>query len=235
MWYAALILGFLGSLHCAGMCAPLVMILPLDRTSRFSSILGFLSYALGKTLTYAVLGLAFGWLGKALWLGNFQQGLSVAVGIFMVLTAAVPVLAARMEKVLSPAASGVGRLKQAMGKRLRSKQPADIFSLGMLNGLLPCGLVYMALFGALAQGEVWGSASFMIFFGLGTLPVLGVASMFGMMIPLPWRQRFLHLLPWALAVIGLLFILRGMGLGIPYLSPSEMQLMVKAQADCTLP
>ena len=103
-------------------------------------------------------------------------------------------------------------------------------TIGYLNGLLPCGLVYMAIFGALATGNAWEGSLYMALFGLGTVPLMTTAIYLGNFLTKTIKQRVLKLIPAFVVVIGLLFIIRGLGLGIPYLSPSNMVTVEQASA-----
>ncbi|MGV9012335.1 MAG: sulfite exporter TauE/SafE family protein [Flavobacteriales bacterium] len=101
----------------------------------------------------------------------------------------------------------------------------------MLNGLLPCGLVYIALAAALMQDGPLASAAFMVAFGLGTWPALIAVRLGGSMIPNGKRALFRRFQPYLVAAMGLLFVLRGSGLGIPYVSPVLYDVSTGVQ-DC---
>ena len=116
-------------------------------------------------------------------------------------------------------AQAVSGLKSAFRVLLRRRTVSSLGLLGLLNGLLPCGLVYAACAGAAALGEWLGGIEYMTLFGLGTLPVMLGISLSGRAIPVAWRFRLQQLVPFSIAVVGVLLILRGMALGIPYVSP----------------
>lgn len=233
---SALILGFLGSLHCVGMCGPIAFVLPLDRRNAVKRFFQIIKYHLGRLSSYALIGLLFGVLGRGLYLSGMQQRLSVVIGVLMVVIALVPAVGRLGSKrFMAPIYMGVGRLKNALGNQLQKDAPATLYVIGVLNGLLPCGLVYMALFGALAQGDAAFGSAYMALFGLGTVPLMSAAAYGGNFISAGVRQRLTRLVPVFVALVGVLFILRGLGLGIPYLSPADMHLAVKAGADCTTP
>lgn len=227
MLWTALLFGILGSFHCVGMCGPIAFLLPLDRKNPKKRILQILSYHSGRLFMYALLGVFFGFLGKGVGLFGFQQQLSIIIGASMILMIVVPVRVFNRYNFSRPLYRMVAKVKNAMGTALRRKDPGTFFTLGYLNGLLPCGLVYMAVFGALASGGTWQGGSYMFVFGLGTIPLMTTAIYLGSFLKGKLRQRILRAIPIVVVIIGSLFILRGMGLGIKYISPSEMVTLKK--------
>ena len=233
MLLSGLILGFLGSLHCAGMCGPIAFVLPLDRKDPVRRFFQLMGYHLGRISSYAMIGLLFGLLGRGLFISGMQQRLSLVLGVLMVVAALVPVFSTfRGGRFLAPFYMLVGKVKAALGERLKDRSPGTLYTLGVLNGFLPCGLVYMALFGAVAMGDALSGSAYMALFGAGTIPLMSVAAYSGNFLSVKIRNRLNRLIPFFVVIIGVLFILRGLGLGIPYLSPSDMNLMVKAAPEC---
>lgn len=236
MLLSGLILGFLGSLHCAGMCGPIAFVLPLDRKDPVRRFLQLMGYHAGRISTYALIGLLFGLIGRGLFISGMQQRLSLVLGALMVLAALVPLFGNYTGgRFMAPFYMLVSRVKSALGERLKKRSPGTLYTIGFLNGFLPCGLVYMALFGAVAMGSALEGSAYMALFGAGTIPLMSVAAYSGNFLSLKMRNRINKLIPVFVVLIGLLFILRGLGLGIPYLSPSDMNLMVKAAPDCVVP
>ena len=236
MIYSGLILGFLGSLHCAGMCGPIAFVLPLDRTNAVRRFVQLMGYHAGRITTYALIGVLFGLIGRGLFISGIQQRLSVVLGAIMVLAALFPLIGkAGNNRILAPFYLLVSRVKSALGERLKDRSPATLYTIGFLNGFLPCGLVYMALFGAIAMGSAWEGSLYMVLFGMGTIPLMSIAAYSGNFLSLTMRNRLNKAIPYVVILIGVLFVLRGLGLGIPYLSPSDMNLAVKAGADCVVP
>lgn len=217
-WWAALLLGLASSLHCLGMCGPIAFALPLDRSSRFTEFLGAFSYNLGRIVTYAVLGILFGAIGKSLVMAGAQRSLSIAAGIFMLLSVFVPVLFKRLT-LNSISYRYIGKLQAWFATLFRRSSPESLFSIGMLNGLLPCAMVYLGLAGAVAEGSAIEGSMFMIVFGLGTLPMMFGAATVGTLLSAKRRARMQRFLPILITILGVLFILRGMNLGIHYVSP----------------
>jgi hypothetical protein len=222
-WLAALTLGFFGSLHCIGMCGPLALALvPTNGTqASFARLLrGSLLYNGGRVVTYSLLGLCFGLLGSAARIAGWQQALSITTGVVILLWLALPKHLTQRVEAPHRLAAVLSPLKLALNRLLRSPRWAAQFGVGALNGLLPCGFVYLALAGALAQPSLGRSVLFMALFGLGTTPaLLAVALPNGWLSP-SLRFSLRRVWPIGTAVVALLLIVRGLALGVPYLSPS---------------
>ena len=215
---AAFFIGFLGSLHCLGMCGPIALVLPSLGHGTIGRLLGGLVYNAGRILTYSVLGFLMGMAGKGFALFQWQQGLSISVGILIVLYNVLPGLFSRL-KAKAPLRFNTW-VKASLAEYLKRKSAGGLLFIGLLNGLLPCGLVYLGLAGSLDMTEPSKGAFFMGFFGLGTLPMMSGIHLFGYNLKSSLKSRISKLIPFLAVLIGLLFILRGLGLGIPYLSPS---------------
>lgn len=223
MWIA-FILGLVSSLHCVGMCGPLAMMVPgakrEDGTPQLRSIGLPLLYNLGRATTYALFGFFFGLLGRGFaWFG-WQQRISVALGIVILISVTAPGLFKNSHPVNRAVQQVMNRVRTAMSKLLFQGKPASVFAFGLLNGLLPCGMVYMALAGALATGDALTGVEFMFVFGLGTLPAMWSVSIFSGLIRQELRIKARKLYPAVMAVIAILLILRGLNLDIPYISPA---------------
>ena len=230
MLWSAVIFGLLGSFHCVGMCGPIAFLLPLDRKDRNKRLFQLVSYHTGRLVTYGFIGLVFGLVGKSLNLFGIQQQLSILIGVGMIIMIIIPTSIFNRYNFSKPIYTAVARVKSAMGKELKKKDPGTFFTMGFLNGLLPCGLVYMAVFGSLASGGAIYGALYMILFGLGTIPLMTTAIYLGNFLKGRAKQRILKVIPVFVVVVGMLFILRGMGLGIKYISPSEMVAVEKVGA-----
>ncbi|MDX1463069.1 MAG: sulfite exporter TauE/SafE family protein [Marinirhabdus sp.] len=221
MIWSAVLFGLLGSLHCVGMCGPIAFLLPLDRKRKRKRMLQLISYHAGRLVTYSLLGFAIGLLGKSLNFFGVQQQLSIIIGILMIVVVLVPIRVFNRYNLSRPIYIAVGRIKKQLGAELKKKDPGTFFTIGFLNGLLPCGLVYMAIFGALASGGAGYGALYMALFGLGTIPLMTTAVYLGNFVSGGLRKKIVQIIPVFVIVVGVLFILRGMGLGIKYVSPSE--------------
>jgi sulfite exporter TauE/SafE len=234
MFYTALILGLLGSFHCVGMCGPIAFLLPLDRKSKAKRAFQLVSYHSGRLFMYGLLGAIFGSLGRGLNLFGMQQHISIAIGVLMIMVILIPTKTFNHYNFSKPIYRLVGKLKSAMGKQLKRKDPGTFFTMGYLNGLLPCGLVYMAIFGAVASGSFINGGLYMLGFGLGTIPLMTMAIYLGNFLNAKIKQRVVKAIPVIVVIVGVLFILRGLGLGIPYVSPSEIVAVeqVSAKHSC---
>lgn len=215
---AALGLGALGSFHCIGMCGPLALSLPLNGGNMLSRFLGSLLYNIGRIITYSCFGLLFGIIGKSIAFFGFQQWVSVILGI-LILTLIILPRKLKFTGANNQALIILGTLRGSLGKLFSRQNLTSVFFIGLLNGLLPCGLVYMAAAGAVSMGSISGSVLFMAFFGLGTLPMMWSVAFFGNCISINIRNRIRSAYPYMMAFIGCMLILRGMGLGLPNISP----------------
>jgi len=232
---SALMLGLVGSLHCAGMCGPIAIALPLSNQSWFSRISGGLLYNIGRTITYGLLGAIFGLAGMGLALGGLQQWVSILLGSLMILAVIIPRLGTVGKKVAAITDSATAILKRPFVKLFRARTYGSLFLIGLLNGFLPCGLVYIALAGALVMSDVPQGSMYMIFFGLGTIPMMLAISIAGNVISKKLRNRLSKVIPIFIILLGILFILRGLNLGIPYISPKLIQEGEKATMECCHP
>lgn len=232
MLFSALFFGLISSLHCIGMCGPIAMMIPVDHKNPTKKALQILTYHLGRLTAYALLGLAFGLLGKGLFIAGFQQNISIAVGVLMIIIAIVPEKVFARYNFSKPIYKVISSIKSSLGNQFKRKTFDALFSIGFLNGLLPCGLVYAALFGAIAmQNEVLGVA-YMLLYGIGTIPLMSIVVYVSGFMSVPLRSKLQRIIPIITIGIGILFILRGLSLGIPFISPAEQSLFVQANPNC---
>ncbi len=226
----AITIGLLGSFHCIGMCGPLALALPLSDRSTGSRVISALLYNSGRIMTYAALGLIFGLLGKGINVWGFQRWVSILLGLIMILAVFSPLLF-RSLHIESHIDSLLAGFKRVFARFFSTRSLISILFIGLLNGLLPCGLVYLALAGALVSNTPFEGGLYMLMFGLGTIPALLAVLMIGNVFGIAFRNRVKRIIPVMVVVIGLLFILRGLNLGIPYLSP-EMKPRQEVPACC---
>lgn len=222
---APLTIGLVGSFHCIGMCGPIAVALPLKNHSAGAKIAGGLLYNIGRTLTYAVLGLLFGLLGAGIHLAGFQQWTSILLGAIMILSVLFPYFFKQRINLGTLFTGYAGRLISNLRKLFSNHSYQSLFSIGLLNGLLPCGLVYVAIAGAINTNHVLAGALFMTLFGLGTIPMMLLISLSGNMISTRLRTGMRKVVPYFIVLLGILFILRGLSLGIPYISPKSEKLI----------
>jgi uncharacterized protein len=224
------VIGLAGSLHCVGMCGPIAMSLPLQGKTTLGKMLGSFLYNSGRVTTYAGFGLLFGFIGRSFaWFG-WQQKISISLGIIILLFLVMPKLFP--DKSLHPKIQQImAVIRQKLSLYLFRGNPASLYATGLLNGLLPCGLVYMALSGATVTGEALNGALFMIFFGLGTLPAMFFTAIFGSWLKQPIRARIRKWYPALMVIMATLLILRGLNLGIPLVSP-KLNISSSSVVDC---
>ncbi|WP_207491909.1 sulfite exporter TauE/SafE family protein [Aridibaculum aurantiacum] len=215
---SAFALGLVSSFHCVGMCGAIAFSLPTQHLNGAKKAAGILLYNAGRITTYSIIGVLFGLLGRQIHIAGFQQWFSIIAGI----TILIIVIQGAAGKPLFHL-PGYGKVQlfvqSLVSIFLTSPSVASMYLLGMANGLLPCGLVYMAVTGALATGSIGGAAGFMASFGAGTFPALFLLSYFGYIINLSTRNTIKRMVPYVVATMAVLLILRGLNLNIPYLSP----------------
>lgn len=227
---AAFLLGALGSAHCVGMCGPIALAVPSVRRSWSGRLGDALLLNSGRVFTYALFGALFGSFGRGLHLAGLQRTVSIALGVLMLLALLVPALF-RKDLVTGKALASIGKLRTLLGRNLRRTSPEGLFLTGLLNGLLPCGMVYFAIAGALVQNGPLNGTLFMMLFGLGTWPALFAVRLGGDLLSQGWRSGMRRIAPYVFALMGVLFILRGLSLGIPYVSPVIQEVPV-GQQEC---
>lgn len=232
MALSALILGLMGSLHCIGMCGPIAFMLPVDRKSNYRKALQVSIYHFGRLLAYGTIGMVFGFIGKSLYIFGVQQKLSILIGIIMIALVLIPFVHLSSLSISKPIYRIISKLKDKLGFALKSKSNDAFLTIGFLNGFLPCGLVYMALLGAMAMANPIQGSFYMILFGLGTVPLMTMAVYFSSAIKQNTMRKVKKLIPVFIVIIGILFILRGLGLGIPYVSPQATKEVVSTELEC---
>jgi len=228
--YTAFILGLLGSFHCIGMCGPIAFALPVDRSNKSKMVFQTFLYHIGRLFSYALIGLVFGILGKGLYIAGFQQRLSILMGVIMIIIVLIPVQLFNKYNFSKPLYKFIGYVKTKLGFYLKRRTNSTFLSIGFFNGFLPCGLVYMALIGAIAASDAVNGSIYMFLFGLGTVPMMSMAVLAGNFLKISIRNKIQKVIPVLVVIIGLLFILRGLGLGIPYISPPDAKLQISNNA-----
>jgi sulfite exporter TauE/SafE len=222
----------MGSLHCVGMCGPIAFMLPVDRTNNYKKFGQIFIYHFGRLLAYGIIGLIFGLLGKGLSIFGLQQKLSIAIGALMILVVLIPYKTFNKYNLSKPIYKIISKVKNQLGKELKKKSPDTFLTIGFLNGFLPCGLVYMALFASIAMGDALQGSLYMVLFGVGTLPLMTAAIYFSNLLKGGVRQKVQRAIPVFVVIIGILFILRGLGLGIPYVSPAPVTELASSAIEC---
>jgi len=195
MLISAFVLGLLGSFHCIGMCGPIAFMLPVDRTNAYKKVSQITIYHIGRLLAYSIIGLIFGLIGKSLNIFGFQQQLSIAIGVIMILAVIIPQKTFNKYNFSKPIYKLISKVKSALGKALKKKTSDTFLTIGFLNGFLPCGLVYMAVFAAIAGGNALNGSLYMIVFGLGTIPLMTSAIYLSNFLKGSARQKIQKVIP----------------------------------------
>lgn len=212
--WSAFLLGFAGSLHCAGMCGPIALAIPMTTRVHLQVLFQSLLYQLGRITTYAAMGGVLGFMGWGVALAGYQKSLSIGLGVVLILAVLFPAVlqvnfVSKKYKIF-----GVW-LKRAIGKALSINSNSAAFKVGLLNGILPCGLVYMALIGAIASGDMMEGMLFMSAFGFGTLPMMMGILIFRNSLPRKLLSGFQKMIPLFLLAFAFLLIWRGVMLNVP--------------------
>ncbi|NRR90466.1 sulfite exporter TauE/SafE family protein [Winogradskyella undariae] len=232
MLVSAFVFGLLGSLHCVGMCGPIAFMLPVDRSNSFKKVSQIAIYHFGRLLAYSIIGLIFGIVGKSFYIFGIQQQLSIIIGALMIIVVLLPHHIIGKYNLSKPLYKVISKVKSSLGKALKKKTADTFLTIGFLNGFLPCGLVYMAVFGAIASGSLLQGSLYMLLFGLGTIPLMTMAIYLGKFLNSTIKQRIQKAIPVFVIIIGVLFILRGLGLGIPYISPAPIVDTATSAIEC---
>ena len=210
-------MGMFGSFHCVGMCGPLALSVPIDSDSESKKMIGALIYNLGRIMTYSFFGLLIGIFGKSLSIFGVQQYVSILGGCIILMMLYFNKTGLNKKKNVFP---GIFEwVRRKLSKYFFKRNLFAVFMIGLLNGLLPCGFVYLAFAGALSTNTILNSILFMTFFGMGTLPIMWSLIYFGHQVPITLIKKIKQIYPYMMTCMAILLILRGMGLGVPFLSP----------------
>ena len=226
-----LTIGLIGSFHCIGMCGPIVVVLPLKKHDLISKISGAVLYNSGRVATYSMLGILFGLLGRGIHLAGFQRWTSILLGSAMIISVLFPFVFREKITIAGLFSGFAARLILRLKKLFTDRSYYSLLMIGLLNGLLPCGLVYVAIAGAISSGAVFSGILFMMLFGIGTIPLLLVATLASDAIGQRLRSKMQKVVPYFVFLLGVLFILRGMSLGIPFISPTSEKLTPKEMVE----
>lgn len=225
--YTALSLGLLSGFHCVGMCGPIAFSLGLDSNNKFKFYTQNLLYQSGRITTYTILGGIVGIVGKSLDIAGYQKQISILSGILLLLMVLLPGKTTEIGGNFKPINKFMVKIKIFLSKFLGKKGNISRYITGILNGFLPCGAVYVALTSSIAAGGILQGMIFMAIFGLGTFPFMFITTLIGKVVNLKIRTKVLKFFPYFIAILGILFILRGLGLGIHMISPSNKALEIE--------
>ena len=207
----AWVMGFVGSTHCIGMCGPLALALPVKSETVLGRLFNSLVYNLGRVTTYAFYGSLIGITHELLVPFIFQNQISMIMGVLMMLLSIYYLFFTKLNITLGSQNKFYQYISRWLGRLYQNSSTLNLYLIGLLNGLLPCGLVYLALATAFASGTFIKSVTFMTFFGLGTLPAMwGIVYIANLITPAV-RSHMRRFVPYLYAIAGLVLILRGMG------------------------
>lgn len=232
---SAIGLGFASGFHCIGMCGPIALSMGLTKKQATNYYLQNLTYQLGRIFTYAFLGAILGIVGEGFEMAGFQRYLTITVGVLLIVMALFSFGGKDFASKIPFISQFLFKVKLNLGKLLQKSDYRSRFTTGILNGFLPCGMVYMALTASLVSGGVWQGALYMTLFGLGTIPFMFTVVLVGNLMSQAFRQKILKFIPIVMIILGGLFIIRGLELGIPYVSPKKAAMKVSSDHDinCT--
>ena len=216
--FPAFLLGGISSFHCVGMCGPIALSLPVQFLPNKQKLFGIILYNVGRIVAYASIGLLFGLAGRQFFMGSLQQTFSIVLGAAILFFLALSQFSKRAIEIPLVRNFQI-KLQLIISRYIRRQNLYGIALIGFANGFLPCGMVYMALAGALGTGSVYGGIGYMTLFGIGTIPLMLAVTWFGYVVNLSVRNTVRRLTPIFIAIIGIMLILRGLNLNIPYLSP----------------
>jgi len=171
-------IAFLGSFgHCIGMCGGIVIAYSSTKIdaqdNKSKQAISHLLYSAGRITTYTILGAMFGFLGGVVMFNNLTNGsLLILAGLFMVLAGLSLSGKIKFLTLIEHSLSSSSWYKDIFRQLLQTKSLFSFFALGMLNGLLPCGLVYFFAVTAASTGSALSGALVMLIFGLSTIPAL---------------------------------------------------------------
>ncbi|WP_341225921.1 sulfite exporter TauE/SafE family protein [uncultured Arcticibacterium sp.] len=231
MLWSALVMGFFGSLHCAGMCGPLTLLLPNDKKKYATFLLGRTLYNIGRVLTYALLGLLIGFIGQNTTFFISKGVLSVWLGLIILIGLLVSGNFIQNKYLYNKLSSFTSKLKSGFRKSFEANYFTGQLVFGTINGLLPCGLVYAALAGAFIQLDALSGAAFMALFGLGTVPMMLSISLGSGWIKKRFGNRIKNIIPATYALLACWLIFRG----ITTQNPDFHGQGVKAIVQCFIP
>lgn len=232
MLYTAFLFGLISSFHCIGMCGPIALLLPVARNNSTQKVLQIITYHLGRLSAYGTIGLLFGLLGQGFFMAGIQQKLSIFIGVAMIVVILTPEKRMASYNFSKPIFKFLSKIKTRLGSQFKNQSYQSLFTIGLLNGFLPCGMVYVALFGAIAMQSAGFGVLYMVLFGLGTVPMMSSVVYINSFLTISTRNKIQKVIPYVAVLLGIVFILRGLGLGIPYVSPTNMSLFVQQNPNC---
>lgn len=191
------------------MCGPIAMMLPANKTFLRKANISRLLYNAGRAVAYMLIGLVFGLLGSAISISGYQKQLSIFSGIIILLI----IFFTAAQKFQNRFSAFIARLTMPvrilMKKLFAQQSPSAHLGIGLVNGFLPCGLVYLAAAGSVTAGSIGGSILYMALFALGTFPVMLAMSFSVSLLKGSWRNWYSKATPIVSIALALFLIYRG--------------------------
>jgi len=216
--WTAFLMGLVGSLHCAGMCGPIAVALPYrtGMQTREETFFKILTYNTGRIITYSIMGLLFGMIGKSFFTMGAQKWVLVVLAVLLIIVALFSI-DVESESLRIPAIKKFNTMiKNRLARLMKNTTLVSFLYIGILNGFLPCGLVYMAIVAAIAIGSVYHAVLYMALFGIGTMPLMIAFGLGGNLISARFRRILRKMYPAFMIAFAVLFIMRAFKIG--YLS-----------------
>ncbi len=213
--WTAFMIGLVGSLHCIGMCGPIALAIPYQAETKIKTLGNILLYNSGRIITYGLIGVLPAVFGLAISLAGMQKNISIILGILLIIAAIFSIPLDQRTNVIP----GINKIYPWVATQMKSfiseKRKSAFFITGLLNGFLPCGMVYMAIMGAITQTTIANAFFYMLLFGLGTVPLMILMGVSGQLMNITWRRKLQKIIPVVMIGIGMLMIMRGIAIDLP--------------------
>lgn len=211
--------GILGSFHCVGMCGPIMLAIPQPKNNPWKQIASISMYHLGRVFTYVILGLIFSFIGSLINLFVVQQWISIGTGVLILLMVLFKILKLESRFNNRYYLKFNSKIQFSLKRLFRSDHPLRLLGIGAVNGLLPCTMSFMAITASIGVGSKLGVVLFMTAFGIGTIPLVFIFNLLSEQIKRFKFKKYKQILLSVGFLIGIVFIFRGLNLGIDYISP----------------
>ncbi len=197
----------MGSWHCFAMCGPIAMMIPGSKGKNkiFSSLL----YNSGKILAYVIIGALFGIFTVFVESFKVQAIISISVGTLIAFLAIAPSFINMAERKGYKVFDSFLKLKSKLAAALNKNRLEFGFYIGFLNGFIPCGMVYIAAMGAMVQPTYSHSLLYMLFFGLGTMPMMSTIIIASSLIKKKMGTNLKKVQFAGLLLVGLILVWQG--------------------------
>ncbi len=213
--WTAFTIGLFGSLHCVGMCGPIALSLPYQDETKLRTLINVLTYNFGRTFSYTIIGIIPGIFGLGVFVSGYQSSLAIILGILMILIALFSINIEQQILKIKGYKKFNNWLREQFARQFKKGNRSTLLSIGLLNGFLPCGMVYVGVAGAITQGHILDSMLYMMFFGLGTMPLMILMSFSGHWVSGNFRKQLFKMVPFVIFFFGFFFLWRGLEVELP--------------------